>query len=184
MKRELEESKGSEEPTFIDHAKDALLESALGEDGEQGLERARQSFSVTDRGSAAWAAGKIAEAMNELERRKAQVAKYVADAQRRIDRLEWMWKEQLRVWAKDNIDHGKRSVRLPTATLQFRDTQARLEVIDEDAAKKFAIVNVPDAIETVEKLFMEPMAEYWKKNRIVPPGMKEVPAGESFNVKL
>jgi hypothetical protein len=168
---------------FIDHLKDAFVDAALAKDDDKELQEAKQRFGITDRGSAAWAAGKLAEAMNEIERRKKQVSAYLLDAQRRLERLEWMFKEPLREWARSNLDYGKRSVRLPTATLSFRDVPAKLEVVDEDALKKWAIVECPDAITTVEKLLMDPLKDFWTKNSMVPPGAKEIPAGESFSIK-
>lgn len=178
-------TKGTEAPkeTFIYHLQDAFIETALAKDDEGGLQQARERFGIKDRGSAAWAAGKIAEADAEIERRKQHVKAYVLDAERRLDRLKWMFWEALKEWARSNLDHGKRSVRLPTATLTFRDIAAKLEVTDEDTLKKWAVIECPDAITTVEQLLMGPLKDFWTKNNMVPPGSKEIPAGENFDVK-
>jgi len=178
-------AKGPEESkdTFIDHVKDAFVDAALAKDDEGAFQKARESFGIRDRGSAAWAAGKIAEADAEIERRKQHVKAYILDAERKLDRLKWMFWEALKEWARSNLDYGKKSVRLPTATLTFRDVAAKLEVVDEDMLKKWAIVECPDAITTVEKVLMDPLKDFWTKNSMVPPGAKEIPPGENFDVK-
>jgi hypothetical protein len=176
-------AKGPDSDSFIDHVKEAFVDAALAKDDESGLQEAKARFGITDRGSASWAAGKIAEAMAEIERRKKQAALYIGDAEKRLNRLEWMWWEALKEWARSNLDYGKRSVRLLTTTLTFRDVAAKLEIIDEDVLKKWAIVECPDAITTVEKVLMDPLKDFWKKTSAVPPGVKEVPAGEHFGLK-
>lgn len=171
--------KGPVTDNFIDHIRDAFVDAALAKDDEKELQDARTRFGITNHGSASWAAGKFAEAMAEIERRKKQAELYIGDAEKRLDRLKWMWWEALKEWARSNLDYGKRSVRLPTATLTFRDVAAKLEVFDEDKLKKWAIVECPDAITTVEKVLMDPLKDFWKKTNTVPPGSKEIPAGEN-----
>lgn len=176
--------KGPEQgDVFIYHLKDAFVDAALAKGDEGELQQAKERFGITDRGSAAWAAGKVAEAMAEIERRKQHVKAYVLDAERKLERLQWMFWEPLKEWARSNLDYGKRSVRLPTATLAFRDIAAKLEVVDEDMLKRWAVVELPDAITTVEKLLMDPLKDFWVKSKTVPPGAKEIPAGETFDVK-
>lgn len=169
--------------SFIDHVKDAFVDSAIANDDEGAFKQARERFGIVDRGSASWAAGKLAEAEAEIERRKEHAKTYILDAERKLDRLKWMFWEVLKEWARSNLDYGKRSVKLPTATLTFRDVAAKLEVVDEDALIKWAIVELPDAITTVEKIVMDPLKDFWTKNNLVPPGAKEIPKGENFDVK-
>lgn len=177
-------AKGPEQgDVFIYHLKDAFVETALAKGDEGELQKAKERFGITDRGSAAWAAGKLAEAEAEIERRKQHVKAYVLDAERKLERLEWMFWEPLKEWARSNLDYGKRSVRLPTATLTFRDIAAKLEVVDEDMLKKWAVVELPDAITTVEQLLMDPLKEFWVKSKTVPPGAKEIAAGENFDIR-
>jgi len=168
---------------FIDRVKDAYVDGALAKDDEKELQDTKRRFGITDRGSAAWAAGKIAEAEAEIKRREMQAKAYVTDAERWLERLKWLFWEALKEWARSNLDYGKRSVRLPTATLAFRDVEARLEVDDEEALKRWAIVECPYAITTVEQVLMEPLKDYWAKNNMVPPGTREIRAGENFSVK-
>lgn len=177
------EAQGPQEAPFIDNVRSAFIDAALAKEDEKELAQAKESFGIRDRGSAAWAAGKIAEAQNEIDRRKKQCELYISDAEKRLDRLKWLFWEQLKEWARSNLDHGKRSVRLQTATLSFRDVPAKLEIVDEDVLKRWALVDLPDCLETVEKVMMTPLKDYWVKNEKVPPGAKVIPADENFSVK-
>ena len=168
---------------FIDHVKDAFIDAALAKDDDRELVQAKERFGVRDRGSATWAAGKLAEAGAEIDRRKKQANLYVHDAEKKLERLEYLFLEALKEWARSNLDFGKRSVRLATATLSFRDVQAKLEILDEEALKKWAVVELPDCLESVEKIMMDPLKTFWIKNEKVPPGTKAIPAGESFTIK-
>lgn len=175
--------KAPETVDFIDHIKDAFVDSALAKEDATELAQAKERFGIRDRGSATWAAGKLAEAQAEIDRRKKQANLYVYDAEKKLERLEWLFLEQLREWARSNLDFGKRSVRLATATLSFRDVAAKLEILDEEALKKWAITELPDCLESVEKIMMDPLKNFWIKNEKVPPGAKAIPAGENFTVK-
>lgn len=168
---------------FITVLQDVFVETAVREEDEHKLSQAKERFYVRDRRSAAWAAGKIAMWQNEIERRKLQARDYVLHAEKTLDRLKWLFWESLKEWARRNLDYNKKSVILETATLQFRDTQPRLEVVDEEALKKWALVNFPDAIESVEKVLLDPLKEFWTQREIVPEGTKAIPKGESFTVK-
>jgi len=168
---------------FIETLQDVFVDAAVAGEDEKKLSDAKNRFYVRDHRSAAWAAGKIAMWQNEIERRKERVKKYVADAEKTLERLKWLFWEALKEWAQNNLDHGKKSVTLESATLQFRATEARLDVIDEDVLKKWAIVNCPDAIDVIENVLLDPLKNFWSANGVVPAGTKEVPAGENFSVK-
>lgn len=167
---------------FIDTLKDAFVDTAIAKEDEKDLADAKERFSVRDRDSASWAAGKIAMWTAEIERRKRQSDDYVKDAERRLRHLEWMFLEALRHWAKSNLEVGKRTVKLPTATLSFRETQSKLEIVDTDQLKKWAILNCPDAIVTIERVLMEPLKDMWTESGTVPEGTKVIPAGENFKI--
>jgi hypothetical protein len=168
---------------FIDTLKDVFVDAAIAKDDEKDLSEAKERFSVRDRDSASWAAGKIAMWEAEVGRRKLQAEEYIKDAERRLRHLEWMFFEALRQWAKSNLETGKRSIKLPTATLSFRETQEKLEIADPERLKKWVILNCPDAIETVEKVLMDPLKEKWAKDGTIPEGAKVIPAGENFSIK-
>ena len=85
---------------------------------------------------------------------------------------------------RKNLPHGKKSIKLPSATLKFSPTQAKLELVDESRVKTWATVNCPDALDTQVTVLLQVLKDYYEKNRDdVPTGCEVVPAGENFNVK-
>lgn len=96
------EAQGPQEAPFIDNVRSAFIDAALAKEDEKELAQAKESFGIRDRGSAAWAAGKIAEAQNEIDRRKKQCELYISDAEKRLDRLKWLFWEQLKEWAVES----------------------------------------------------------------------------------
>jgi hypothetical protein len=172
------------EPTTLDAMKEifAEVERQNAED-DQITAEVKARFSIRDVGSANWAAGKIAMWQNEVDRRKAQAKEYIAEAERNVRRLSFLFMTQLEAWAKVNIPQDKRSLKLPLATLKFTETQDKIEVRDEGKVVAWATVNLPDAVEMKASLIM--LKDYWlaSEKETVPDGCAEVPKQSIFKVE-
>lgn len=172
------------EPSTLDIMKEVLAEvERQNAEDDQVAAEVKAKFSIKDIGSANWAAGKIALWQNEVERRKAQVREFVAEAERNVRRLKFLFMGQLEEWAKQNIQQDKKSLKLPLATLKFSDTQEKIEVTDDKAAVAWATVNLPDAVEMSTSLQMLKDAWLESEKKTVPGGCVVVPKETRFEVK-
>jgi hypothetical protein len=172
------------EPTTLDVMQEILheVERQNAED-DQITKEVKEKFSIRDHGSANWAAGKIAMWQNEIERRKAQAREYIAEAERNVRRLKFLFIAQLEEWAKANIPQDKKSLKLPSATLKFVDTHEKIVVADEKAAVAWATVNLPDAVEMSTSLQM--LKDVWlqSEKKDLPGGCTVVPKETNFKVE-
>lgn len=178
--------RGVEAPeiTTLDVMKEVLAEvERQNVEDEKIEEEVKKRFSITDSGSANWAAGKIAMWQNEIERRKAQAKEFIAEAERSARRLKFLFMGQLEAWAKANIPHDKKSIKLPLATLKFSDTQEKIEIRDEEKAVAWATVNCSDAVTMVPEL--QVLKDLWLKSekKTVPDGCAVVPKDTNFKVE-
>ena len=172
------------EPTTLDVMREVLAEvERQNAEDDQIAAEVKAKFSIKDMGSANWAAGKIAMWQNEIERRKAQAREFVAEAERNVRRLKFLFMGQLEEWAKLNIPQDKKSLKLPLATLKFSDTQEKIEVTDDKAAVAWATVNLPDAVEMSTSLQM--LKDLWlqSEKKTVPGGCVVIPKATHFEVK-
>lgn len=168
---------------FIEYLKQVLTDARLENEQDDELGKLKARFSVHDEKSAAWAAGKIVMWNSEVERRKHQVREWVADAERSAKRVEYLFKDALEAWARKNLPKDKKSIKLPTATLSFRKTEEKLEVVDEKRVLNWATINCPDAIHIKREPLLDPLKEHYKTTEKVPEGCEVVPEGENFHVK-
>jgi hypothetical protein len=170
--------------TTLDVMKEVLAEvERQNAEDDQIAKEVKERFSIKDAGSANWAAGKIAMWQNEIDRRKAQAKEYIAEAERNVRRLKYLFMTQLEAWAKANIPQDKKSLKLPSATLKFTETQDKIEVVDDEKAVAWATVNLPDAVEIKPSLVM--LKDYWLKSerKSVPDGCAEIPKETIFKVE-
>lgn len=172
------------EPVTLDLMKDLLAEiERQNTADDQIAQEVKQKFSVRDPASANWAAGKIAMWQNEIQRRKAQAREYIAEAERNVARLKFLFLAQLEAWARENIPQDKRSLKLPSATLKFSDTQEKIEVVDDEKVVAWATINLPDAISMSTSLQM--LKDHWlgSDKKSLPEGCQVVPKQTNFNVE-
>lgn len=178
--------KGAVDPeiTTLDVMKEVLAEvERQNLEDEKIEEEVKKRFSITDMGSANWAAGKIAMWQNEIERRKAQVKEFIAEAERNARRLKYLFMPQLEAFAKANIPQDRKSLKLPLATLKFSDTQEKIEIVDEEKTVAWATVNCENAVKMVPEL--QVLKDLWLKSekKTVPDGCKVVPKDTNFKVE-
>lgn len=172
------------EPMTLDMMKEVFAEiERQNTEDEKIAEEVKKRFSITDTGSANWAAGKIALWQNEIERRKTQTKEFIAEAERNVRRLKFLFMGQLEAWAKTNIPHDKKSIKLPLATLKFSDTQEKIEIVDEEKTVAWATVNCENAVKMVPEL--QVLKDLWLKSekKTVPDGCKVVPKETNFKVE-
>jgi hypothetical protein len=172
------------EITTLDVMKEVLAEvERQNAEDTQIAEEVRKRFQITDMGSANWAAGKIAMWQTEIERRKAQGKEFVAEAERNVRRFKFLFMTSLEAWAKANIPHDKKSIKLPLATLKFSDTQEKIEIADEEKVVAWATVNCEDAVSM--KAELQVLKDLWLKSdkKTVPDGCSVVPKDTIFKVE-
>jgi hypothetical protein len=170
--------------TTLDAMKEILAEvERQNLEDEKIAEEVKKRFSITDSGSANWAAGKIAMWQSEIHRRRAQAAEFVAEAERNARRLKFLFMGQLEAWAKANIPQDKKSIKLPLATLKFSDTQEKIEIQDDEKAVAWAMVHCSDAVSMVPEL--QVLKDLWLKSekKTVPDGCKVIPKDTNFKVE-
>ena len=141
-------------------------------------------FGITNEKDATWAAGKIAAAQNEIERRRAQCAEYVADAEANLERMRYLFETPLRGYAEGVLGDGKkRSLKLPSGTIGFRSIRPKLEIADEAEVIAWADAIGNECARTVRIVQKTALNEHWEKSGEVPPGCSVVPAEDRFYVK-
>lgn len=174
----------NDEPTTLDVMKEILAEvERQNIEDDQVTKEVREKFSIRDHNSANWAAGKIAMWQSEVTRRKAQAQEYIAEADRNVRRLKFLFIAALEAWAKVNIPQDKKSLKLPSATLKFVDTHEKIEVVDENKVVAWATVNLSDAVEMSASLQM--LKDLWLQSdkKTVPDGCVVVPKVTNFKVE-
>lgn len=139
-------------------------------------------FTVRDEATAAWAVGKINAAAAEVERRRAAAAEYVAEAEREERRLRERFEGELKLWARDNLPRGKRTLKLLTGKLEFRAVPGRWSVVRTDEALAYAKQHYPEAVKVEEKLLVSELLKVAGEGELIP-GVEYIPEGESFKVK-
>lgn len=177
-------AEGTGEPSFLGDLKDALMAAEMGRTEDKDLEQLRERFQVHDEATATWAAGKIVMWAAEIKRRKEQAKVYVEEAEKNLTRMEYLFKGQLEIWARKNLPTGKKSIKLPSATLKFSPTQEKLDIVDEARVKTWATVNCPEALHKEITIILQVLKDHYEKDReTVPTGCEVIPAGENFNIK-
>jgi len=148
----------------------------------------RESFVVDSLERAAWAAKKFLEARNRVEARiiqngdfKAKIDQWAERANKEdISTLEYM-KGVLEPYAKKLVSAQKRSksLKLPEATVSFRQSQTTVDIVNEDLAISFCESNHPEAIETKKQLLKNELKKILGMGKVIPgvgllPGMKQM----------
>jgi len=172
------------EPNVLDVMKEVLAEvERQNTEDDKIAEEVKKRFQISDHGSANWAAGKIAMWQNEINRRKAQAREYVEEAERNVRRLKFLFMAALEAWAKANMPQDKKSLKLPSATLKFSDTQEKIEVENEEKTVAWATVNCPEAVTMSPALQI--LKDLWLKSekQTVPDGCKVIPKETNFKVE-
>ena len=153
------------------------------------VETERDTFVVDSDIKADWAVGKIAEA-------EAKIAEMADAKQQYIDKInawfddatsshrstiEYMT-EQVKPWAERQIpmDAKKKSIKLPSGSYGFRNSQAKVLIDDEEKAMSACKELHPEAIK--ESLSVSALKDIMKKGELVD-GCSVSPVVRNFYVK-
>lgn len=149
-----------------------------------------QGFTVDSLEKAEWALSKIGEADAEVDRFSKMAAKLKADYCARIDtRLAQITKphtatrermiELVRPWADVEVAkaNGKKSVKLLSGTVGYRQAPASLVVTDEEAAVMWLKNHAAGCIRTKEEINKSFTKKFIEENGEVPDGV-ELRAGD------
>lgn len=173
-----------EEPkTFLALLEETFSDLEVMKAEDKKFEEYKGKFSIKDEHTAAWALGKLNMWQNEVARRKAQAEEYIRDAELMVKRLEWLFRDQLEFWAKNNLPKDKKSVVLKSGKLQFRNIKEKLEVQDEPKLKDWAAVHCPEAIVPEERVVLGPLYAHYEKTKEVPEGCRLIESHDKFDYK-
>lgn len=100
-----------------------------------------------------------------------------------LDKQIHYHEEQLKQLALSYDFGEKKSRRLPFGTFGFRKSRARLEVVDDDAAKEWARREGILKVETVEKYNKKDLLACVETRGEIPDGCEYHPGQEQFYVK-
>lgn len=175
-----------EKSDFFEEMEMILTES---KQDQNRLDDAKKRFAITDEKAAEWAVGKITMWQNEIERRKRASAEYIRDAEVTLDRLNWLFKEQLERWSERNLPKNKKSIKFKSGQVSFRTLKEKLKVRDEEALRDWAAVNCPQALKPQPDTIVMAELYKWREENgkdgdaPIPEGCDLVQATEKFDIK-
>lgn len=147
----------------------------------------RLPFHIHDLSSAEWFLEKLQEEELDLAALEARVAillentkRLRAQKQKRVDWLRMRFVPELREWARAELAGKKqRSIATVFGRISFRKVPAKLKVVDEQEALRWAKEFVPKAVKTTEHFLV---SEVPSSLVVVPDGCELLPESESFRV--
>ena len=149
------------------------------------MEREVEGFSVRDESTANWLIRKIAECRAYRERVERWAAMEIKRAEREEAFFTTRFGGQLETWARRQIakQHGRKSIKLPAGTVGFRTEPIRLSVNDEPARLAWCKINLPEAIQTVQRVLRSSVRKHIDSTGELPAGAEITGKGEKFYVK-
>jgi hypothetical protein len=139
-------------------------------------------FVIETEAHANWALDKILAARAVAAYRKEAAVAWVAEAEREVKALEEQFLPQLRVWAKQNLPQGKKTVLLRAGTMAFRHQSGRYVLEDPERALAWARQCHPAAVK--EAISLSTIQAYATQTGEVPDGVKwEQPTDDSFSIR-
>jgi hypothetical protein len=145
-----------------------------------------QKFEITDEKSANWLVRRVQDARQYSLRVKEWAEQEKRRAEREETVLLFLYGRQLEAWVRCGIEKlgGRRkSLCLPSGTLQFRHENTKLIVDDEAAVIMWARHNLPAAIKVTETVTKTPLNEHFAQTGEVPDGMHVEAARERFSIR-
>lgn len=112
-------------------------------------------FCILDEHSANWLVRRVMESRAYAERVKEWADQEVRRADREEKTLMYLFGHQIEAWVRSEVEklNGKRkSLALPSGTVGFRKSGAKVVVDDEKVVLTWAKANCPAAVVVVEKL--------------------------------
>jgi hypothetical protein len=122
-------------------------------DGETGecLGPVDSAFEIRDEASFEWVMEQVQKLEFEIKRREqieANAKVGVQQAKARLGSFLYRFSGELENYARENLPSGKKSLSCQYGKVAFRATKPTWEVVDEDAAVRWAANNCPTAVKT------------------------------------
>jgi len=146
--------------------------------------RVEKRFRVHDERTADWVLQQIARAQDELERITVQYESRKKDLEKRIEWFRKRFGFELEQWARKNLPHNRKTVKLAHGNLRFRTVKPQVEIVDQEKALDWAKQNCPDAVVVRESVLKTPLKETIFETGEIPDGVEVTPAGEKFSIDL
>jgi hypothetical protein len=149
------------------------------------VEQEAEGFSVHDDSTANWLVRKIAECRAYRER----IERWAALEMKRAEREEAFFMTrfggQLETWARRQIakQRGRKSIKLPAGTVGFRTEPTRLAVKDEPALLAWCKANLPDAIQTIQRVLKSSVKDHIGGTGEIPDGTEIAGGQQKFFIK-
>lgn len=121
-----------------------------------------------------------------LQRLQDQFKAMIADAEREVDRLDYIYRELAERVARAKLTGKSKTWKTPFGSASFRTLPAKLEIVNEDAVKEAIVAgDIPDTVQRVKiEISRTALAEYVDANPgVLPPGCEIRPAVEKFYLK-
>jgi hypothetical protein len=147
--------------------------------------RETEGFNVHDDASANWVIRKIIECRRYRERVEEWAAMELKRAEREEAFFIARFGLQLETWARQQIaeQHNRKSLKLPAGTLGFRTEPTRLSVTNESALLEWCRVNLPGAIQTIERVLKSSVKEHIRVTGEIPNGTDVAGGQQKFYIK-
>ena len=121
-----------------------------------------------------------------LQRLQDQYKAMIADAEREVDRLDYLYRELAERVTRAKLTGKVKTWKTPFGSGSFRTLPAKLEIVNEDALKEAIVAgDVPDTVQRVKiEISRTALNEYVEANPgVLPPGCEMKPAVEKFYIK-
>ena len=151
---------------------------------------AKLEFHIDSEDAANWYLRHLANIEAEKQRILRQAAQIVKQLESDADGLRWQFEGELQEWTRQELakrGNRRKSLTLLQGTAAFRSVPASLKISDPDAALRYAVSCLPDAVTARPTLDTEKYraaAAAAAKAGQTLPGMESVPAREAFAVKF
>lgn len=152
---------------------------------DQPEQDAEQRFAIHDEATATWALGTINTARAQLRYREEAAAAWVEEAVREVARLEARFLPELRAWGLQNLPAGRKTIKLLSGRLEYRNKPGRFTLVDPEVALPWAKTHLPSAVVVKESVAAEVLIRYAKETGETPDGLTWIPeqANETFSAK-
>lgn len=148
-------------------------------------EETPQAWTIADESAAAWAVDALLAAEERLERIKAMSADAITRAERDLASTRARLLPELAAWYQAHPPRRGKTLHYPTGKFSARTRPGGPRIVDKDAAREWARVELPEAIRSrvVEDVDAVMIKGYVAETGDLPPGVELVPAEEVYEVK-
>lgn len=147
---DLEAIAGVTDPSIDEDAVGAEVTGWVeGRDVDSIAQGLREPWKITSLGAADWAIRRLAECQARAQEYRDEIALW-QDAARRIESAGEWFEDRLKEWAVEQRSPQRKTFPLAHGTVSTRQSQPKIEVVDEPAAILWAKVAAPGAVKVTE----------------------------------